>query len=96
MGWDGVPERRAASELGLMVEAGMSPAEALKSATSTAAYALGLDDLIGTIEPGKLADLVVVDGDPFQDLTVLLDPDRIHLVIQIGEVVAGSALERAI
>jgi imidazolonepropionase-like amidohydrolase len=79
-----------------MVEAGMSPAEALKSATSTAAYALGLDDLIGTIEPGKLADLVVVDGDPFQDLTVLLDPDRIHLVIQIGEVVAGSALERAI
>jgi imidazolonepropionase-like amidohydrolase len=96
MGWDGVPERRAASELGLMVDAGMSPAEALKSATSTAAYALGLDDLIGTIEPGKLADLVVVDGDPFQDLTVLLDPDRIHLVIQIGEVVAGSALERAI
>jgi imidazolonepropionase-like amidohydrolase len=96
MGWDGVPERRAASELGLMVEAGMSPAEALKSATSTAAYALGLDDLIGTIEPGKLADLLVVDGDPLEDLNVLLDADRINLVIQIGEPVAGTALEAAL
>jgi imidazolonepropionase-like amidohydrolase len=96
MGWDGAPERLAASELGLMVEAGMSPADALKSATSTAAYALGLDDLIGTIEPGKLADLVVVDGDPLQDLEVLLDGDRIHMVIQIGEVVAGTALEQSV
>jgi imidazolonepropionase-like amidohydrolase len=96
MGWDGVPERRAASELGLMVEAGMSPAEALKSATSTAAYALGLDDLIGTIEPGKLADLLVVDGDPLEDLNVLLDADRINLVIQIGEPVAGTALEQEV
>lgn len=96
MGWDGVPERRAASELGLMVEAGMRPAEALKSATSTAAYALGLDDLIGTIEPGKLADLLVVDGDPLEDLNVLLDADRINLVIQIGEPVAGTALEAAL
>lgn len=93
MGYDSAPERLAASELGLMVEAGMSPAEALVSATSTGAYALGLDHLIGTVEPGKLADLVVVDGDPRDDISVLLDAGRIHLVLQGGEPVAGAALE---
>ncbi|HUG07592.1 MAG TPA: amidohydrolase family protein [Acidimicrobiia bacterium] len=93
MGYDSAPERLAASELGLLVEAGMSPADALMAATSTAAYALGLDDLIGTVEPGKLADLVVVDGDPVEDVGVLVDAGRIHLVIQSGEPVAGLALE---
>lgn len=93
MGYDSSPERLATSELGLMVEAGMSPADALVSATSTAAYAIGLHGLIGTVEPGKLADLVVVDGDPLEDISVLVDADRIHLVIQSGEPVAGAALE---
>jgi len=93
MGWDNVPEAMAASELGLMVEAGMSTTQALVSATSTAAYALGLDDLIGTVEPGKLADLMVVDGDPLADIGVLVDEDRIHLVIQGGQPIAGSAME---
>lgn len=93
MGWDAEPERLAASELGLMVEAGMKPADALVSATATAAYALGLDDLIGTIEPGRLADLLVVDGDPIEDVGVLVDEKRIHLVLQSGEPVAGTALE---
>jgi imidazolonepropionase-like amidohydrolase len=93
MGYDSSPERLAASELGLMVEAGMSPAEALVAATSTGAYALGLDYLIGTVEPAKLADLLVVDGDPLDDISVLLDPDRIHLVLQGGEPVAGAVME---
>lgn len=93
MGYDSVPERLAASELGLMVAAGMKPADALTAATSTAAYAIGLDDLIGTVEPGKLADLVVVDGDPLEDVGVLVDEERIHLVVQSGEPVAGAALE---
>ena len=90
MGYDSAPERLAASELGLMVEAGMKPADALTAATSTAAHALGLDDLIGTVEPGKLADLVVVDGDPLEDVGVLVDEARIHLVVQSGEPVAGA------
>jgi imidazolonepropionase-like amidohydrolase len=93
MGWDNVPEAMAASELALMVEAGMTTSRALVSATSTAAYALGLDDLIGTVEPGKLADLVVVDGDPLEDIGVLVDKDWIHLVVQSGHPVAGAAME---
>jgi imidazolonepropionase-like amidohydrolase len=93
MGWDNVPESMAASELSLMVEAGMTTSQALTSATSTAAYALGLDQLIGTVEPGKLADLVVVDGDPLEDIGVLVDRKRINLVLQSGEPIAGRELE---
>jgi imidazolonepropionase-like amidohydrolase len=93
MGWDNVPEAMAASELALMVEAGMTTSQALVSATSTAAYAVGLDDLIGTVEPGKLADLVVVDGDPLEEIGVLVDADRIHVVIQSGQPISGAALE---
>lgn len=93
MGWDGEPERLAASELGLMVEAGMKPTDALVAATSTAAYALGLDDLIGTVEVGKLADLLVIDADPTEDVGVLVDADNIHLVVQSGHPVAGSAMD---
>ncbi len=93
MGFDSSPEELAASELGLMVEAGMSTDDALRAATSVGAQAVGLDHLIGTVEVGKLADLVVVDGNPLDDITVLVDPAGIYLVFQIGEPVAGKALD---
>lgn len=60
-----------ARELELYVAAGMSPAQALRTATSTAAQALGIDDEQGTITPGKVADLVVVEGDPLTDIGLL-------------------------
>jgi imidazolonepropionase-like amidohydrolase len=53
-------------ELQLMAEHGFTPEQALVAATSSAAELMGLSDRLGTIEPGKLADLVVVDGDPFE------------------------------
>ncbi len=53
-------------ELTLMVEGGMTSLEALKATTKTAAELMGLDDELGTIEPGKTADLVVAGGDPFE------------------------------
>lgn len=93
MGYDSAPERLAATELGFMVDAGMATGQALMAATSTAAYALGLESLIGTVEPGKLADLVVVEGDPLEDIGVLVEPDRIYLVVQSGEPVAGAAMD---
>lgn len=60
-----------AFELTCMVRAGMSPADAIRAATAVAADTLGVGSEIGTIEPGKRADLVVVAGDPLQDITVL-------------------------
>jgi imidazolonepropionase-like amidohydrolase len=70
-------------ELGLLVEAGLSPAEALRAATITPAQVLGVDDDLGTIEPGKLADLVLLDGDPLEDIT---NTRRIASVIARGRV----------
>lgn len=60
------PHGQNLRELGLMVDCGMSPTDSLVSATRTAAQLLGVDDELGTIEEGKLADLVVVDGDPLE------------------------------
>jgi len=55
-------------ELSLLVEAGLSPHESLQAATSNAARFLGLSDDLGTIEEGKLADLVLLDADPLADI----------------------------
>jgi len=64
-------------ELSLMAGGGMSPAEVLRSATQEAARLLGVEDERGTVEPGKLADLVVLGGDPY-DLAAM--PERIEQV----------------
>jgi imidazolonepropionase-like amidohydrolase len=91
----GVSGDDTALELVRMVHHGMTSAEALRSATEIAAEAIGLQDHIGTIAPGKLADLFVVDGDVVATPELLLDPQRIWLVLQLGEVVGGAALEAA-
>ena len=70
-----------------MVKFGMPPAEALKAATVNAADLLGLASEIGTIEPGKSADIIAVDGDPLTDVTVL---KRVDFVMARGEVVKAA------
>ena len=82
------------AEVQQMIQHGLTPAEALTAATSTAAQALGLAEHIGTVHEGKLADLLIVDGDPLADPQLLTDPSRIWLVLQLGAPVAGQALER--
>ena len=77
-----------------MVYHGLTPGEALVAATSTAAEALGLGEYIGTVAEGKLADLIIVDGDPLTEPQVLSDAGRIWLVLQLGVPVAGQALSR--
>ena len=57
-------------EFGYMIEAGMKPMDAIKSATINAADLLGEKDKLGSIETGKLADIVAVDGDPLKDSTI--------------------------
>jgi imidazolonepropionase-like amidohydrolase len=74
-----------ARELQCMVEVGMSPMQALQAATGWAAECLGIEPDVGTIQSGRLADLVVVDGDPLQDITVLQDLQRIKMVFKEGE-----------
>jgi imidazolonepropionase-like amidohydrolase len=76
-----------AVELQLLVEAGMTPAEAIVAATSTGSAALGLDDRVGTVEAGKLADLLVVAGDPLADINILQEKQKIELVIKDGRIV---------
>jgi imidazolonepropionase-like amidohydrolase len=80
-------------EIERMVHHGLTAVEALTAATGTAAEALGLDQHIGTVETGKLADLVIVDGDPVREPRLLADPGRIWLVLQLGAPAAGQALE---
>ena len=69
------PHGRNGEEFALMVAQGMSPREALASATTVAADVLGMGDTIGRIAPGFSADLIAVDGNPLADVTVLEDVD---------------------
>lgn len=62
---------RNADEFELMVANGMTPTEALKAATVNAADLLGLSAEIGTVEPGKSADIIAVSGDPIADVRLL-------------------------
>jgi imidazolonepropionase-like amidohydrolase len=72
-----------AREFRLLVEAGMSPADAIRAATVNAAELMGLFARIGSIEPGKDADIVAVSGNPLEDVTRL---ERVQFVMRRGTV----------
>jgi imidazolonepropionase-like amidohydrolase len=88
MGTDGVRGEHLPAELTLMVDHGLSPLGALRAATIEAARLLDLSADLGTIEPGKIADLVLVDGDPLAEPALWVDPARVVGVIQAGKMVA--------
>ncbi len=71
-------------EMQWMQEAGMSPSEIIIAATRNAAEVCGLGQELGTLEPGKIADILVIDGDPLQDLANLT---KVRLVIKEGVVI---------
>jgi imidazolonepropionase-like amidohydrolase len=91
MGYDSGPPGTNATELVRMAESGLGPAEAIRAATWGSAQALGIGTDVGTLEAGRSADLVVVDGDPLEQPGLLLDVERIWLVLQTGRAVAGNA-----
>jgi len=79
-------------ELEELVTAGLSPAEAIRAATSSAARIIGVERDLGTIEPGKLADLVILDANPLTDIR---NTRRIAAVIQGGRVVDRAVIRQS-
>ncbi len=94
MGTDaGTPGNRHgenAQELQMMVEGGLSPAQAIVAATATAAELFGIADETGQITPGLAADLLLVDGDPLTDISLLQRRECLLYVIKGGRIVAGT------
>lgn len=81
-GWQGFEMRN-------MVENGYTPMETILASTKRAAESMRLDDLVGTLEAGKEADLLVLDADPLADINVFSDPSHLLLVMQAGKPVSG-------
>ena len=78
------PHGQNAKEFKLMVDLGMNPIEALKSATGNDAELLGISQKVGTLEKGKLADVIAVPGDPTADITVT---ERVSFVMKDGKII---------
>jgi len=80
-------------ELELLVEAGLSPSDAIKAATINAAEILGQGDRLGTISEGKLADILVIEGNPLKDIR---NAQNISIVIKNGHILEREELARKI
>jgi len=76
-------------ELAEMIDCGMTPLQAIVTATKSSAEHLGYENTLGTLEPGKEADLLVVDGNPLDDIWILQDLNKLLLVMQAGKPAAG-------
>ncbi|MGA8144354.1 MAG: amidohydrolase family protein [Candidatus Acidiferrales bacterium] len=81
------PHGMNAGEFGAMVKMGLPPLIAIQAATVNAADLLGWSDRVGTLEPGKFADIVAVSGDPIADVTTL---ERVRFVMKGGEVIKNQ------
>jgi imidazolonepropionase-like amidohydrolase len=86
-GQDLLPHGRNAEELALLVAGGMSTSDAIVAATLGAARCIGLEREIGSIERGKVADLIAVEGDPLSDITLT---QRVAFVMKSGQIVRNG------
>ena len=86
-GWGQYPVGRLADELEAMTMAGLTPMQAILSSTREAAEVAGISELLGSVEPGKQADLMVVSGDPSNDIMTL---EKVEEVFQGGSPVLSG------
>jgi imidazolonepropionase-like amidohydrolase len=93
-GADLVPHGCNAMELELLTTIGMSPLQAITAATRTAAEVLDMADTIGTLERGRFADLLVVKGNPLEDIRLLQDHAAIRSVIKEGRIVVDRRIAK--
>jgi len=83
----GFPVKQGVRELSRLVEAGMTPMQAIQAATRVNAELLGWQDDVGTLAPGKLADIIAVQGDPLGDLSIL---EHVEFVMLGGREISAS------
>ena len=81
------PHGQNAKEFKLMTDLGMSPIDALKSATANAAELIGVAQKLGTLEKGKIADVIAMPGDPTQDITAT---ERVSFVMKEGKIIRNG------
>jgi len=81
-------------ELALMVEAGMAPMQAIEATTRVPAHVLRMQDRLGTLAAGKVADLIAIEGDPLADIGLFNDRSRVRLVVKGGRVVRDATRSR--
>ena len=87
-GPDLIPHGENAVELEILVkQLGMTPMEAISAATRIGAEALGLENEIGTLEQGKAADLLIVNGNPLENIAILQDLQQLLIVMKAGRII---------
>jgi len=91
------PENNGAFlEMEYMSDGGMSNADIIRASTAIAAEKIGIDDITGTLEAGKEADLLIIDGDPLADIKIFNDASKKNLVLKAGKPVGGTWFDRDI
>ena len=83
----GAMQGKNGEELVCKTQLGFTPMEAIVSATKVNAEIFGLADRLGTITEGKWADMIVIDGNPLEDIQLFAQPDKVVLVMKEGKVV---------
>jgi imidazolonepropionase-like amidohydrolase len=79
-----------AGELKYLVEAGMTPLQAITAGTGMGAECMGLGEETGVLREGLFADLLVVDGDPLKDVTILESRDNLRLIMKNGDIIKNT------